>query len=106
MYGNGATIGSQGGNPAGCPSPGGEPRAVHLNVAAVPVAKQGHLRLFPFNTPTPVAAILNYSTGAGNMSNAVSVKTCYFCTKDVNVQSFGGTTHVVIDVMGYYYPAP
>jgi hypothetical protein len=97
---------SQGGSSSGCPSPAGEPRAVHLNVAAVPVGGQGHLRLFPFNTPTPVAAILNYSTGAGNMSNAATVKTCYLCTKDVNVQSFGGTTHVVIDVMGYYFEKP
>ena len=97
---------SQGGISAGCPSPGGEPRAVHLSVTAVPVAGQGHLRMFPFNTPTPLASILNYSTGAGNMANAVSVETCYLCTKDVNVQSFGGTTHVVIDVMGYYFEIP
>ena len=97
---------SQGGNSAGCPSPSGEPHAVHLNVAAVPVAGQGHLRLFAFNTPAPTASILNYSTAAGNMSNAASVKTCYLCTKDVNVQSFGGTTHVVIDVMGYYFEKP
>ena len=98
---------SQGGNPDGCPSPQGEPHAVHLNVTAVPVAGAGHLRMFPFNTPTPHASMLSNSTGAGNMANAVSVKTCYYlCTEDVNVQSFVGTTHVVIDVLGYYYPAP
>jgi hypothetical protein len=77
---------------------------VHLNVAAVPVA--GNLRLFPFNTPTPHAFMLSYSTGAGNMANVVSVKTCYLCTKDVNIKSFVGTTHVVIDVMGYYSEKP
>ena len=97
---------SQGGNSAGCPSPNVEPHAVHLNVAAVPVAGQGHLRMFQFNTPTPNASILSYKTGAETYANAVSVKTCYLCTKDVNVQSFGGTTHVVIDVMGYYFPTP
>ena len=98
-------VASQGGNPAECPSPGGEPHAVHLSVAAVPVAGQGHLRLFPFNTPAPNASTLSYKTGS-NIANAITVKTCYLCTKDVNIQSFGGTTHVVIDVMGYYYPAP
>jgi hypothetical protein len=97
---------SQGGNPAGCPSPSGEPYAVHLNVTTVPVAAQGHLRLFPFKMPAPFASMLNYSASAGNMSNAVSVKTCYGCEKDVNIQNFGGTTHVVIDVMGYYNSAP
>ena len=96
---------SQGGNPAGCPSPGGEPRGVQLSVTAVPVVGAGHLRLFPFDTPTPHASALNYKTGS-NIANAVSVQACYGCTKDVNVQSFGGTTHVVIDVMGYYCPAP
>ena len=106
VYGNEATIGSQGGNSAGCPSPQGEPRAVHLNVTAVPVSGQGHLRLFPFNALTPNASMLNYSTGAGNMANAVSVKTCYLCTKDVSARNYGGTTHIVIDVMGYYNPAP
>jgi hypothetical protein len=106
VYGNEATIGSQGGNSAGCPSPSGEPYAVDLNVTAVPMAGQGHLRLFSFNTPTPNSSVLNYSTGAGKMANAVSVKTCYGCGKDVDVHNFVGTTHVVIDVMGYYYPAP
>jgi hypothetical protein len=62
--------------------------------------------MFAFNTPTPNASMLNYSADAGNMANAVSVKTCYLCTKDVNVQSFGGTTHVVMDVMGYYIEQP
>ena len=98
-------VASQGGNPAECPSPGGEPHAVHLSVAAVPVAGQGHLRLFPFNTPAPNASALSYKTGS-NIANAITVKTCYLCTKDVNIQSFGGTTHVVIDVMGYYYSIP
>jgi subtilisin family serine protease len=106
VYGDGATIGSQGGNPAGCFSPQGEPRAVHLNVASVPVAGQGNLRLFPFNTPTPNASVVNYRTSAQNISNAVTVKMCFQCTKDVNVQSFAGTTHVVIDVLGYYFEKP
>jgi hypothetical protein len=106
VYGDGATIGSQGGNPAGCPSPQGEPHAVHLSVAAVPVERQGNLRLFPFNTPTPNASVVNYKTSAQNISNALTVKTCILCTKDVNVQNFVGTTHVVIDVLGYYCPPP
>ena len=79
---------------------------MHLKVAAVPVAGQGHLRLFPFNTPTPTASILNYSIDAGNRSNTSSVKTCYGCGKDVKIRNYGGTTHVVVDVMGYYYKAP
>jgi hypothetical protein len=100
------TVTSQRGNSAGCPSPNGEPSAVHLNVSAVPVAGGGHLRLFPFNTPTPNASAVNYQTGAQNIANAMTVQMCFNCVKDVNIKSFVGTTHVVIDVLGYYYTKP
>jgi len=79
---------------------------VHLNVTAVSVADQGNLRLFPFNTPAPKASTVNYKTSVQNIANAITAKNCYLCMKDINVQSFNGTAHVVIDVGGYYYPAP
>lgn len=46
VYGDSATIGGQGGNGNGCSSPRGEPRAVHVNVTAVP-GGSGFLTVFP-----------------------------------------------------------
>ena len=99
-------VATQGGNPGGCPSPGGEPLAVALNVTAVPVAGRGNLRAFPFGTAPPNASLVNYQTGAQNVANAATVKTCFNCTNDINIKSSVGTVHVVIDVLGYYFSKP
>ena len=96
----------QGGNPAGCPSPRGEPRAVHINITAVPVVGNGHLKAYPYKSAAPTASIVNYRSGAQNVANSGTVKTCYYCNQDITIKSGGGTTHVVIDVLGYYYSKP
>ncbi len=104
-YGNGATIGSQGGNSAGCASPKGEPRAVHINVTAVPLGN-GNIVAYPFGSAAPTASLVNYRSDAQNIANSGTIKTCFYCAKDINIQSNFGTAHVVIDVLGYYYPDP
>ena len=98
-------VASQGGNPAGCPSPSGEPRAVALNVTAVPLGN-GNIVAYPFNSPVPNASLVNYRSDAQNVANSGTVKTCFNCAKDISVKSRVGTTHVVIDVLGYYFPKP
>ena len=47
VRGNGGTIAAQGGNPAGCPSPLGEPLAAHINMSAVDPTGKGNLQAFP-----------------------------------------------------------
>ena len=96
----------QGGNPVGCPSPSGEPRAVHVNVTAVPVADSGNILAFAFGSAAPNASMVNYRAGAQNVANSGTVKTCFNCVKDINIQSNYGTAHVVIDVLGYYFSNP
>jgi hypothetical protein len=96
---------SQGGNPAGCPSPKGEPHAAHINVTSVPLGN-GWLTAYPYNSPAPTASIVNYRSDAQNVANSGTIKTCFNCTKDINIKSGGGTTHVIIDVLGYYYRKP
>jgi hypothetical protein len=98
-------VASQGGNPAGCPSPGGEPRAVHVNVTAVPLGN-GNIVAYPFGSATPNASMVNYRSDAQNVANSGIVKTCFNCTKDINIKSNFGSTQVVIDVLGYYYAKP
>jgi Right handed beta helix region len=99
-------VAPQGGNPAGCPSPKGEPLAVHINVTAVPVAGAGNIVAYPFGSTAPNASLVNYLSGAQNIANSGTVKTCFNCGKDINIKSNNGTTHVVIDVLGYDFKKP
>ncbi|UCF01309.1 MAG: hypothetical protein JSV14_13160 [Deltaproteobacteria bacterium] len=98
-------VASQGGNPAGCPSPKGEPLSVALNVTAVPLGN-GNIVAYPFGSAVPTASLVNYRSDAQNIANGATVKTCFNCTKDINIKSNYGTAHVVIDVLGYYYAKP
>ncbi len=98
-------VASQGGNSDGCPSPKGEPRAVHVNVTAVPLGN-GNISAFPFGSPRPNASLVNYRSDAQNVANSATVKTCFYCGKDISVRSNFGRAHVVIDVQGYYYSMP
>jgi hypothetical protein len=99
-------VASQGGNSAGCPSPKGEPRAVHVNVTAVPLSGIGYLTAYPYGSTAPLAILVDYKVGVQNVANSGTVKTCFNCAKDINIKSNYGTAHVVIDVLGYYYEKP
>jgi hypothetical protein len=50
-----------------------------------------------------LASLVNYRSDAQNVANSGTVKTCFNCAKDISIKSGGGTTHVIIDVLGYYY---
>jgi len=103
VYGSGAQMSAQGGNPAGCTSPRGEPRAVHMNIVAVNSEASGFLTVWPIGTSRPLAGILNYFPGSTDpVSNAFTVKTTFAMGLDIGVYAHK-TTHVVADVMGYYH---
>jgi hypothetical protein len=102
VYGDAATIGGQGGNPAGCPAPQGEPIAVHMNITVVPLG-DGHIRVYPKGTALPNASTVNYMSGT-NIANAVTLKTTFDpADLDISVYS-SNTANVLADVQGYYYP--
>jgi hypothetical protein len=106
VYGT-TEISGQGGNPAGCPAPSGEPSAVHLNVTAVPQSGVGNFAVFPANVNPPNASLLNYSAGVQNIANAASIKTYIQAgAEEIEVKNSFGFAHLVIDVLGYYYPMP
>jgi hypothetical protein len=108
VYGT-SDIANQGGNSAGCSSPQGEPAAVHINVAAVPQSNKGWFVVFPANVAPPLASLVNYDGAVQNIANAATIK-CYFNAsagaKEIEVRNSKGISHLVIDVMGYYYAAP
>ena len=106
VYGT-AVIANQGGNAAGCASPQGEPAAVHINVTAVPQSGGGNIGVFPANVAPPLASLLNYKTGAQNIANAATIKTYFQAgAREIEVINRSGSSHLVIDVMGYFYSAP
>jgi hypothetical protein len=102
VYGT-VDIANQGGNPAGCLSPRGEPRAVHINVTAVPAAGAGNLRVYPQNAATPNASAVNFV--ANNIANALVVQT-FHSLGPREIQVFASNTaDVLADVLGYFYEA-
>jgi alpha-tubulin suppressor-like RCC1 family protein len=84
-------IAGRGGVPAGA-------RTVLLNVAAVSPNAGGFITVHPCVTPRPNASNLNYITGV-NTANLVVVplnasgEACFYSSQ---------TTHLIVDVVGYY----
>jgi hypothetical protein len=105
VFGSGVTIGAQGGNPYGCPSPLGEPLAAHINVVAVDPTGKGNLQAFPLGAGPGAGLIVNYNAIDTNLANAGTVKSITGGGPDITVTSRVSSVHAVIDVLGYYYPA-
>jgi hypothetical protein len=101
---HGPSLTGQGGYSGGCIAPRGEPRGVHINIVAVNSTAPGYLTVWPYNATRPLAAVLNYSPTdkTDPISNAFTVKTNYGGGFDISVYAYR-QTHVVADVMGYYY---
>jgi flagellar basal body rod protein FlgC len=104
VHGTGDTISSQGGNPAGCSSPLGDPLAAHINMVAVNPTGKGNLQAFPVGAGTGTGLSVNYNTIDTNLANAGTVKTVTASGPDITVASNFSSAHTVIDVLGYYYP--
>jgi hypothetical protein len=106
VYGSGNRIRAQGGDPAGCPSPLGEPLAAHINIAAVDPTEKGNLQAFPKGTGSGSGLIVNFNAIDTNLSNAGTIGTNSGTGPDITVASQNASSHTVIDVLGYYYSAP
>jgi hypothetical protein len=74
--------------------------AVALNIAAVTPLAAGHLRIFPAATSLPTASVVNFAAGK-NTPNHVVVKVG--AGGQVSIYA-GNTTHVIVDVAGYFLP--
>ncbi len=74
--------------------------AVAANVTVVSPTAQGNLNVFPAGASPPLTAIVNYAAGATRGNNAIiplnaSGQVAARCSPS-------GTTHVIIDVNGYF----
>ena len=77
-------------------------------MTAVPQSGIGWFVAFPANVDAPLASLVNYDGAVQNIANAATIK-CFFQagSKEIEVSNGGeGISHLVIDVMGYYYASP
>jgi hypothetical protein len=76
-------------------------KAVSLNMAATGPTAPGFVRLFPAGGAAPVTAAINFSTGQTRSNNGI-----YGLGVGGSLTGrFGataGTTHLIIDVNGYF----
>lgn len=93
----------QGGKSGGCGIPFGA-TAVEMSLTIVSASGGGFMRVYPEGTSEPTATFINYSPY--NPTNTGSVTLCQSgCgSGDLRVRGHGTgtTTHVVIEVQGYY----
>jgi len=76
-------------------------KAVALNVTATLATSFGDLRLYPSGLQPPASSVLNWSAGQTRANNAI----VFFGpggSLGVRCDMPGGSTHVVLDVQGYF----
>lgn len=76
--------------------------AAVLNVTVVSPTTQGYVTLYPTGSSRPTASSVNFNKGWTG-ANLITVKVG--TGGKVRVHNYAGSTHVVVDVMGYYHGA-
>jgi len=80
--------------------------ALSINVTVTQPGAQGHVRLFPAGQAVPTASVLNYAAGQTRANNAiVSLSPSGELAAFVGLPA-GTTTHLIIDVNGYFDVMP
>jgi hypothetical protein len=99
------TLTPQGGNPAGCGIPNADPPALSVIITAVPTdTNPGNLRAFPTGGAVPTAAMVNYQGGV--VTGTGTITASGGGSDELTVRNQGlATTHVIVDVNGYFAPA-
>ncbi|NLV54008.1 MAG: hypothetical protein GXY13_00195 [Acidimicrobiales bacterium] len=94
---SGNTSGQGGAASCGIPSVAS---GLELSVTAVDPAGSGYLRLYPAGSGEPNATFLNYA--GRSITNAGTVRVRPGASPNLQVKAYQASTHVVIDVLGYY----
>ncbi len=94
----------QGGAASNCGTLGvGRISAIHVNITTTGAVGGGWLKAYPYGTPAPNASISNYSSG-DDEANAMTIPISYGSFDDFTIRNDAGTTHVIVDIMGYEQP--
>jgi hypothetical protein len=97
----GSGLSGQGGSPAGCGVPDAAV-AVEVSVTAPAPPGTGFLRAWPADSPPPNATMVNYSGGQGTTNTGAVRLSAAPGTADLSVAAFTSSTHVIVDVQGYF----
>ncbi len=101
FLGTGASFVSQGGSDSDCGLPAG-PAALVMNTTVVDPLAPGYLTVFVTGQPRPLAASLNYAAGQ-IVNNQMIASQMNFGAQNSGFSLYSyATTHVVIDVVGYF----
>jgi hypothetical protein len=78
-----------------------EADAVAINITVTQPTDLGHLTFYPAGVPVPLASTINYRAGQTRANNSivplgVNDSIAVFCGQPA------GTTHLLIDVVGYF----
>jgi hypothetical protein len=94
-----SSLAAQGGNSAGCGIPGSAV-AIQANVVAVGATSAGYLKIYPFGATVPAASYLNFRDSKA-VANGGTITLDTTGAKHFTILA-SRTTHVVIDVSGYF----
>lgn len=79
--------------------------AVQATVTAVDPSAGGYLRAYPSGTSTPGATFLNYGAHRSiGGTGAIETSNLQADGSRLTLRTYGGPTHVVVDITGYYVP--
>ncbi|HEX7154520.1 MAG TPA: PKD domain-containing protein [Thermoanaerobaculia bacterium] len=76
--------------------------AASLNITALAMSAQGHFRLFAAGSPVPNASQLNFKADRFAIANGARVPLGANGVTVRSVLPFGGSTHLIVDVNGYF----
>jgi hypothetical protein len=82
-------------------------KAAAMNITIVSPTDVGDLRIWPYQSPVPLASVINFSTADFALANGVLIPLANISGIDISVQNdmppgSAGTVHLVVDVTGYF----
>ena len=99
VAGSSGAIENQGGTPGGCGVPT-DATAVEVAVSAVAPTGNGYLRVWPSDRSQPNATFVNFTAGQSTTNTGAVTRAA--TSPDLAMQVFMASSHVVMDVQGYY----
>ena len=103
VTGDGADFAAQGGLADGCGIPA-EATAIEASITAVDPSDSGFFRAWPTGESMPNATFMNFDRGM-DITNTGSITIDPDDDQYLRIRDFGGTSHYVIDIQGYWLPA-
>lgn len=82
-------------------------KAVAFNITTIQATEAGDLRIFPYQSPVPLASVINFSAADFALANGAIIPIANIGGLDISVQTdmapgSSGHVHLVTDVTGYF----